>query len=126
MSELKITFDGASLFARGQHVVQPMSWRRESRDIGFAGLDGVVSMDLGRRERKLKQRGLLVSTSIAALMQLITLIGSYIDGQGYDLIDQHGVFYPQVRMDSFTLLGPVTAANQASCEYEIIYTQLSV
>jgi len=114
------------MFDKGEHTLQPLSWRREAVQRGFAGLDGVVSMDLGRRERKLQQRGHLVSASKASLLQLMELVASYIDGQSYDLTDQNGVFYPQVRMDSFALRGPIRAANQASCEYEIIYTQLSV
>jgi hypothetical protein len=126
MSTAIITFDGAILFDKGEHTVEPLSWRREAVQRGFAGLDGVVSMDLGRRERKLRQRGQLVSASKASLLQLMELVASYIDGQAYDLIDQDGVFYAQVRMDSFTLRGPITAANQARCEYEIIYTQLSI
>ena len=52
-------------------------------------------------------------------------ITNYIDGQAYKLVDQHGTVYEQVRMDDFTNLGSITSANQAYCEYEIIYTQLS-
>ena len=118
-------FDGKELFGKGDYSLQVRSWRREGVDYGFAGLDGVVSVDLGRRERKLKQRGWLTAESVGALMRQMEEISGYIDGQGYELVDQGGISYGRVRMDSFTLLGSITAGNQARCEYEINYTQLS-
>ena len=105
--------------------MQAMSWRRETIDRGFAGLTGVMSLDLGGRERKLEQRGTLRADSVAALMNLTDEISSYIDGQTYDLIDQNGFCYANVRMDSFTLQGSIEAGKQACCDYEINYTQLS-
>jgi len=118
-------FDGNELFGKSEHLLSVRSWRREGLDYGFAGLDGVVSVDLGRRERKLKQRGWLTAESVGALMRQVEEISGYIDGQGYELVDRGGVCYGQVRMDSFTLLGSVTAGNQARCEYDINYTQLT-
>ena len=102
-----------------------MSWRRETIDRGFAGLTGVMSLDLGGRERKLKQRGTLRADSVAALLSLTDEISSYIDSQTYELIDQNGYSYANVRMDNFTLQGPIETGNQACCDYEINYTQLS-
>jgi len=125
MSSTTIRFDDRKLFGSGQHTVQALSWRRESMERGFAGLDGVVSVDLGLRGRKLKQYGYLTAGSITSLIGLIEEISAYINGQAYDLVDQNGVSYPNVRMDSFTLLGPITGGNQACCEYEIVYTQLN-
>ena len=118
-------FDGNELFGKGEHSLGVRSWRREGLDYGFAGLDGVVSVDLGRRERKIKQRGWMTAESVGALMRQVEAISGYIDGQGYELVDRRGVCYGQVRMDSFNLLGSVTVGNQARCEYEINYTQLS-
>ena len=114
------------LFEDGRHTLMPLSWRRETINYSFAGLDGVVSVDLGRRERKLKQRGFLSANSVRGLAKRIEDISSYIDGQGYQLTDQNGTSYANVRMDNFLLLSPIKVANQARCEYEITYTQLSV
>ncbi|MFC1783909.1 hypothetical protein ACFL02_10065, partial [Planctomycetota bacterium] len=122
MNHSTIQFDNQDFFGKGQHTFQPMSWRRETLERSFAGLDGVVSTDLGRRERTFKQRGCLSAESVAALTRLMENISTYIDGQCYDLVDQNGTLYPYVRMDSFTLRGPISAGNQARCEYEIIYT----
>lgn len=124
MSNTTIMFDSQAIFGAGRHLLQPGSWRRESTDHGFAGLDGMMSVDLGLRERKLKQRGFLSAASIAGLMQLMANISAYIDGQDYTLLDQHGITYANVRMDSFKLLSPIAVGNQSQCEYEITYTQL--
>lgn len=124
MSNTTIMFDSKALFGTGRHVLQPTSWQRESTDRGFAGLDGLMSVDLGKRGRKLKQCGFLAASSVAAIMALIETVSGYIDGQSYTLVDQHGVVYSNVRMDSFRLLSPIAVGNQSQCEYEIIYTQL--
>jgi hypothetical protein len=124
MSNTTIMFDSQAIFGAGRHVLQPMSWRRVSSDRAFSGLDGMMSVDLGLRERKLKQRGSLSAVSVAGLMQLVESISVYIDGQAYTLLDQHGVTYGNVRMDSFRLLGSIAVGNQSQCEYEITYTQL--
>ena len=124
MSNTTIMFNGQAIFGAGRHALRPGSWRRESTDRGFAGLDGVMSVDLGRRERKLKQRGVLSAGSIAALVELIENVSAHIDGQCYQLLDQHGVAYSNVRMDSLSLLSPIAVGSQSQCEYEIVYTQL--
>ena len=120
-----IKLDGKAMFDVGAHAVRPMSWRRETVERGFAGLNGVMSIDLGGRERKLKQRGALKADSVAALLKMIDEISCYIDGQIHELADQNSTCYTNVRMDSFTLLGSIEVGNQACCDYEIIYTQLS-
>ena len=124
MDNSAVTFDGQDFFIGGRHVVLPLSRRRETLDKGFSGLDGVLSVDLGLRERKIKQKGRLSAKSVEALISLTSEIMSYIDGQGYTLVGHNGVSYENVRMDSF-VPGEITVGNQASCEYEIVYTQLS-
>lgn len=124
MTNGMMKFDGRDLFGPGEHKLWAMSWRRERVDRGFAGLDGVLSVDLGRRERKLQQRGFLVARNIAALKEMLGEISAYIDGQDYELISWHGFRYEHVRMDVFTVTGPISKGSQASCEYEIHYTQL--
>lgn len=120
-----ITFNGETFFKGGEHTVRPLSWRREVKEQSFGGLNGAVSLDLGRRKRKLTQRGRLAADSKGALIKRMEEISEYIDGQVYELVDQDGIIFSQVRMDSFTRLSGITVANQAGCEYEIEYTQLS-
>ena len=125
MNDRTVTIDGKRIFGDGQHCVRAMSWRRESVERGFAGADGVVSVDLGLRDRKLKQQGYLAADSTKALARVIESVSSYIDGHAYQLVDQDGTTYANVRMDSFKSLGTVQKASQVRCEYEIVYTQLS-
>lgn len=124
MNGKKILFNNEMFFSIGRHVVIPQSWRRETVDRGFAGLNGVLSIDLGLRERQLKQKGRLIADSVTAMAKLIENISGYINGQAYTLIDQSGYSYANVRMDSFKLSESVTLGNQACCDYEIVYTQL--
>ena len=120
-----ITFDGEALFGSGDHLVEPGSWQRSTLERGFGGLSGVVSVDLGRRQRKLKQRGTLSAASVPALLAMTERISAFIDGQAYEMVDQNGSSHGEVRMDSFTLVGSISLANQASCKYEIVYSQLA-
>ena len=125
MSNNTVTIDGLRVFGEGEHVLRAGSWQRKTIDQGFAGLDGVVSVDLGMRNRKLKQHGYMSAGNVRALTELIDAICVYIDGRVHELVDQDGVSYASVRMDAFSLVGPISKGSQARCEYEAIYTQLS-
>jgi hypothetical protein len=120
-----ITFNGQAMFGHGEQSLEGESWRRARVDRGFGGLDGVLSVDLGRRERKLRQRGELTGASRGAVQAMTAVITNYLDGMAYELIDADGTIYSNVRMDSFELAGPICAGVPARCEYEIRYTQLS-
>jgi len=124
MNTRAICFDGQRLFGSGPHSVTAQSWRRQVIERGFAGLNGLISIDLGRRGREIKQTGRLAATSMAALKKMMDGISVYIDGQCYSLVDQDGTEYTNVRMDSFDMSDPVVTANQVSCGYEIVYKQL--
>jgi len=124
MGDRTMRWDGRELFGPGRHVLEAGSWRRQAVERGFAGLDGVLSVDLGRRERKLKQRGWLSAPSRAALARRLEATAACVDGQAHVLTDGEGKEYPNVRMDSFRMVGPAAAGSQAGCEYEIVYTQL--
>ena len=124
MSNQAVTFDGQRIFGDGQQAVRAESWRRAQAERGFAGLDGVVSIDLGRRQRVLRRRGYLSAGSVAALQQRIEAINAYVDGQVHELVDQEGRSYAKVRMDSFAPTEAVTKQSQVRCRYEVVYTQL--
>lgn len=126
MQNTYVRFANKELFKTGVHIVTPLSWQRARQEYSFAGLDGTVSVDLGRRARQIKQRGTLVAGNREELEGLIAEIEAAIDGQAYELIDRYGVSYQNVRMDHFTRTSPVQGGNQTRCEYEIVYTQLQV
>ena len=56
MADRTITFGGEAIFGQGEHRLEAGAWQRARAEYGFAGLDGLVSVDLGRRGRVLKQR----------------------------------------------------------------------
>ncbi|MBN1844785.1 MAG: hypothetical protein JW810_03815 [Sedimentisphaerales bacterium] len=124
MNAKPIRLDGKKLFDGGEPTWQLASWRRQTLERSFAGVDGVLSIDLGRRQRTLKQRGWLTAASKASLRKRCEEILAHIDGFTHELIDGDGTVYPQVRMDSFKLLSEVYTSNPVRCEYEIIYSQL--
>ena len=121
-----ITFDGKAIFGHGSHHLEAGSWRRERVDRGFCGLDGILSLDLGCRERRLIQRGELSSTSSGAIQAMAANISNYLDGSVYELTDGYGETYSNVRMDSFELTKPMCTGLPARCEYKIQYTQLNI
>jgi len=125
MADRAITFGGEAIFGRGEHRLEAGAWRRAQAEYGFAGLDGLASVDLGRRGRVLKQSGCLSAASVGALTALAERIAAWADGQAYTLVDERGVSYDNVRMDSFRLVGPMRSGAQACCDYEAVYTQLS-
>ena len=124
MNAKTITFNGKMIFGHGDHTLQAGSWGRQTKERRFAGVDGVMSIDLGRGSRRLKQRGWLTAASRAALQKTCEETSAYIDGQAYELVDANGTVYANVRMDSFQLLAEVCAASPVRCEYEVTYTQL--
>ena len=124
MNANTITLNGKSIFGHGDHTLQVGSWGRQIKERRFAGVDGVMSIDLGRGGRKLKQGGWLTAASRAALQKMCEEISAYIDGQADVLVDANGTVYAKVRMDSFGLLTEVCTASPVRCEYEVTYTQL--
>lgn len=124
MNTKAITLDGKKLFGSGECTLKVGSWRRKTAEKSFAGVDGSISIDLGRRGRTLKQQGWLTAASKAALRKQCDEISAYLDGYAYELVDANGTVYANVRMDSFQLLTELCTASPMRCEYEITYTQI--
>ena len=101
---MAIMFDGKVLFEGGGHTLKAMSWEHEKVERGFAGLDGVMRVDLGRRSRVLNQRGCLTADSVAEMRAKIDTINDYINGQCYELKDEFGTVYRDVCMEGFSPL----------------------
>jgi hypothetical protein len=90
-----------------------------------AGLNGVLSIDLGQRGRKIKQRGTLRAKSRSQLDEKISGISAYRDGDTHTLIASDGRQFSNLRMDSFDLGKEQIDGAGVSLDYEIIYTQLA-
>jgi hypothetical protein len=118
------TLDGQALFDEQDLRIEASSPERASTERSVAGLDGTVSIDLGQRGRKVRQRGVLRAASRAALRSRIDGITTLIDGNAHTLTTADGRRYDRLRLDAFNLLEERTAGAGVVVEYEIVYRQL--
>jgi hypothetical protein len=88
-------------------------------------LDGAVSIDLGRRSRKIKQTGTLRTKSRAQMNDRVNAISAYLDGCTHTLTTHNGQEFDNLRMDSFKVQNERTDGTGIVVDYEIFYTQLA-
>jgi hypothetical protein len=120
------TLDGQELFDQQQMEIQLESIRRDAIERSVPGLDGVMSVDLGSRSRKIKQKGSLRAKSFSQMDEKIDAISAYIDGNTHTLVTSRGEIIDHLRMDTFKVNKERTSGNGICCDYEIVYTQLKV
>ena len=123
---MSATLDGQNLFDEQQLEILPGSLSRDSIERTVAGLDGVLSIDLGKHSRKIKQTGVLQAKSRAQMNEKISTIAGYIDGDTHTLVRSNGESMDALRMDTFKVTKERTSGNGLCCDYEIIYTQLKI
>ncbi|MBN1805316.1 MAG: hypothetical protein JW837_08705 [Sedimentisphaerales bacterium] len=121
---MRVTLDGQNLFDEQQLQIEPGSINRVSIERAVAGLDGVLSIDMGLRSRKIKQKGSLQAQSQKQMNDRINAISAYIDGRTHTLIKSDGEKIDNLRMDSFNVSKERTGGIGIVADYEIIYTQL--
>lgn len=121
---MRATLDGQVVFDDQELRVQAGSWNRGSIERTVTGLDGVLSIDLGLRDRKIRQTGALRAVSEAALSEKISAIGAYMDGQGHTLTTDRGEQFDNLRVDCFEAGQRRFSGSSVCCKYEIRYTQL--
>jgi hypothetical protein len=120
------TLDGEILFDEQQLEIEAGSLNRASVERAVPGLDGVLSVDLGRRQRKLKQKGVLRAASRVQIDARIAVISAYMDGDTHTLVTSNGEQYDNLRMDVFKVSKERTSGGGVVVDYEIVYTQLGV
>lgn len=118
------TLDGKTLFDERDVQITIGSIERASIERGVAGLDGLASIDLGLRGRKIRQRGTLRAASRSQMDSRIGSIEGFIDGATHTLQTCDGRKYTDVRVDAFSQLGYQVEGTGVVVEYEIVYTQL--
>ena len=121
---MRVTLDGQNLFDEQQLEIEPGSISRVSIERAVAGLDGVLSIDMGGRGRKIKQKGLLQAKSRTQLNNRINAISAYMDGNTHILARSDGEQLNNLRMDSFKVSKERAGGIGIVVDYEIIYTQL--
>ena len=121
---MKATLDSNILFDEQTLEISAGSFSRDSIERTMSGLDGVLSIDLGRRGRKIKQTGTLRAKSRAQLDERISKIAAFMDGDIHTLTTGSGREFANLRMDSFKTDAEHTDGTGIVTDYEIIYTQL--
>ncbi len=120
------TLDGQELFDEQDLEIEQGSISRDSIERTVPGLDGVLSIDMGNRGRKIKQSSVLRAKSRAQMDDRIDAILTYIDGGTHKLVICNGEEFDNVRMDSFKVTDEKISGSGLCCNYEIVYTQLVI
>ena len=123
---MSATLDGQNLFDEQDMKIEQDSIGRDSIERTVPGLDGILSIDMGGRSRKIKQRGVLRARSQSQMDDRIGAILAYIDGDTHTLVIRNGEEFDNVRMDAFKVTEEKTSGSGLCCDYEIVYTQLVV
>lgn len=120
---MSVTLDGQNLFD-GQVDIEAGSPARDSIEKKLAGLDGILSIDLGARSRTIKQKGVLRAKSEKELITRLDAISAFIDGDTHTLLLQTGQQFENIRMDVFKVNEQRTSGTGIEVDYEIIYVEL--
>jgi hypothetical protein len=120
---MQVTLDGQRIFDEQPLEIRTGSFSRDSMERIVPGLDGVLSIDLGQRNRQITQTGTLRAESRLQLDNRISTISAHMDGNTHTLISNNRQF-DNLRMDSFKILHELPDGVGISVDYEIIYTQL--
>jgi hypothetical protein len=122
---MSATLDGEIVFDEQELKIELGSMERGSIERTVSGLDGVLSIDLGARGRKIKQSGVLRAQSRSQMNRRISVMSACMDGDMHTLVADDKEF-DGVRMDVFRVSKERTSGSGLCCDYEIIYTQLVV
>ncbi|MBC8472086.1 MAG: hypothetical protein H8D56_21720 [Planctomycetes bacterium] len=122
---MRVTLDGQNLFDEQQLEIEPGSISRATIERAVAGLDGVLSIDMGSRGRKIKQKGLLQAKSRMQMSNRINAISAYMDGNTHTLARSDGDKLNNLRMDYFKVSKERAGGIGIVVDYEITYTQLA-
>ncbi|MGA2171652.1 MAG: hypothetical protein ABSG82_01385 [Sedimentisphaerales bacterium] len=121
-----VSLDGVRLFEEAETEIEVGSFARESIERAVAGLDGVASIDLGGRGRKIRQKGELRARSRIELNSKAEVISAFMDGGTHTLADSQGETFENVRVDSVSVKNERTSGSGVAADYEIVYMQLMV
>ena len=121
---MQATLDGQRLFDEQQLEIRTGTFNRDSIERTVPGLHGVLSIDMGRRNRQITQTGMLRAESRLQMNSRISTISAHMDGNTHTL-DTGNREFENLRMDSFKILNEYTDGVGIRIDYEIVYTQLA-
>lgn len=107
-----------------QLELQADSFTRDAEQRSACGVDGVLSIDLGMRDRKLVCKGALRAQSKAALKEKTNLIFSLMDGRTHTLMTKDNERFEDLRIDAVKIEKQVHNGASTNCEFEIKFSQL--
>ena len=119
---MRAALDGTIEFE--QHQLKVCSWRRDTVERTAAGLDGVLSVDLGMRGRVIVQKGVLRGESEEGLKAKVAEVLATLDGQMHTLVIGDGQEFENLRVDVFEISNKDYSGRGVGCDFEIKYTQL--
>ncbi len=122
---MTVTIDGQALFDELQLEIEAGSFTRDSIERKVPGLDGMLSIDLGRRSRKIRQTGTLRAKSRTQMSEKVHAISAFADGNTHTLVTNTGESLDNLRMDSFETEKERTDGIGITVDYGIVYTQLA-
>ncbi len=122
---MNVTLDGQNLFDQQQLEIKPDSISRACAEKVVSGLDGLLSIDLGKRSRKIRQKGTLRAQSRSQMQDRIDAISAYQDGDTHTLIIGGQQTFENLRMDVLKVTNERVSAGGLEVDYEIVYTQLA-
>ena len=123
---MSVTLDGKVLFGDGEAEIEVGSVGRECVERAVVGLDGVMSIDLGGRGRKIRQKGEIRARSRAELRGKVEEISSFVDGDTHTLATSQGETLENVRVGSVSVKNERESGSGVVADYEVIYRQLAV
>jgi hypothetical protein len=121
---MTVTLDNQRIFGDDLPVIKVESLKRSFVESSAAGLNGVISIDLGSRGRKIKQTGRLRARSIVELSDKIAVIETFLDGRTHTLVSINDGSYENLRTDTFKITQRNNDGAGVTADYEINYTQL--
>ena len=101
---MRTTLDERGLFDEQGLTIEVGSLEKVSIDKAVAGLDGVLSIDLGGRGRRITQKGTLRANIRLKMNERIGAISAYMDGRTYTLATSDGREFANLRMDVFKVI----------------------
>ena len=121
---MKANLDEIVCFDESPAELIVKNWKRDYISRSVAGLDGVINIDLGKRQREIIQTGTFRAVSNYALDRKIDTINNLIDGQSHTLLWNNGDSFANLKISSFETAKRNLAGIGPSCDYKICYTQL--
>jgi hypothetical protein len=120
------SLDGVRLFGEGESQIEIGSFSRDTIERSMAGIEGVASIDLGGRGRKIRQKGEIRARSKTELNSKVEILSALIDGDTHTLATPQGETYENLRIDSVSVKNDRASGSGVVADYEIVYRQLMV